>query len=321
MRARFLLVLVGALLAPRVAAAAPESNGVTLFKEAKALLAQGRFELACQRFAESNRAEPSVGALLNIADCQERQGKLVAAHASCLAAHDLAVRKSDPDRATFAENRAKELDARTARLYLELPEPNAKDLLVTLDDAPIRDNGRSGPVPIDPGVHHLQATAAGRSIVAREVSVSASEREVRVKMPPFAEPAPSAGRPALSDVSEPRPAPEAEPRANLALPSFLIAGGLVAGGLVTGAFAITRWDGFLEQCPDRKCATQAVKDAASSDHDAASFFATTSTVLCAGGIAFAALGAYFHYFHDDRHARIVPAVGPRTAGAQLDYSF
>ena len=315
------LVLVGALLAPasRRAGNRRAEQWRHALQEAKALLAQGRFELACQRFAEqsASRSHPS-------ARSQHRRlpgaaGQARAAHASCLAAHDLAVRSPTPIAPPSPRTARRSSTFRIGAFYLELPEPNAKDLLVTLDDAP---SGTTGGAVPSRSIRACIICRRPRLALDRRarVSVSASEREVRVKMPPFAEPAPSAGRPALSDVSEPRPAPEAEPRANLALPRRSSSRAVSSRAVSSRARSRSRgWDGFLEQCPDRKCATQAVKDAASSDHDAASFFATTSTVLCAGGIAFAALGAYFHYFHDDRHARIVPAVGLRTAGAQLDF--
>lgn len=329
--ARSTLLVVAAILFAPVAVAAPqepgsrpgptatqESNGVALFKEAKALLSQGRFELACQRFAESYKAEPSVGALLNIADCQERAGKLVAARSSYVEAHALAMKKSDPDRALFADNRAKELDARVPRLRIELPEPNARGLVVTIDGVPVPDNGQKEPVLLDPGAHRLQASAEGRALVSREVSIPASEHEVYVAMPPFESASFASSEPPAAD--ETFSAHDRGSRIDLAFPSFVAGGGLIAGGLIVGAVAIVRWNDFLDQCPDRKCADERTRFEARPAHDSAQLFATTSTVLVVSGVALVGLGFFFH-LRDDRSAVIVPAAGPRTAGAQLVGSF
>ena len=50
-----------------------------LFRRAKDALAAGNVDGACASFAESQRLDPAAGTLLNLADCEEKQGKLATA--------------------------------------------------------------------------------------------------------------------------------------------------------------------------------------------------------------------------------------------------
>src|SRR5262249_28728261 len=47
-----------------------------LFKEGRAMMARGDISLACPKFEESHRLDPSGGTILNLALCHEQQGLL-----------------------------------------------------------------------------------------------------------------------------------------------------------------------------------------------------------------------------------------------------
>ena len=50
-----------------------------LFLKGKELLASGSVDEACSLFSESLRIDPATGTLMNLADCEERQGKFASA--------------------------------------------------------------------------------------------------------------------------------------------------------------------------------------------------------------------------------------------------
>src|SRR5512145_1428615 len=50
-----------------------------LFQEGRKAVAASDYATACPKFAESYRLEPAVGTLLNIGDCNKRQGRIATA--------------------------------------------------------------------------------------------------------------------------------------------------------------------------------------------------------------------------------------------------
>jgi tetratricopeptide (TPR) repeat protein len=50
-----------------------------LFNDARAAMAVKKFDVACEKFRESNRLDPAVGTLFNLANCEAQRGQLVTA--------------------------------------------------------------------------------------------------------------------------------------------------------------------------------------------------------------------------------------------------
>src|SRR4051794_10726019 len=59
------------------------SSGIAegLFRQAQKLLGEGKIHEACDAFAASQKAEPAVGTLLNLAACHEKEGRTATAWA------------------------------------------------------------------------------------------------------------------------------------------------------------------------------------------------------------------------------------------------
>jgi outer membrane protein assembly factor BamD (BamD/ComL family) len=69
MRLPVLVVTVLALLAGTAAAQKDKERADALFKQGKKLMADRRYNEACQAFEESFKLDPGIGAELNVAKC------------------------------------------------------------------------------------------------------------------------------------------------------------------------------------------------------------------------------------------------------------
>src|SRR4051812_18986266 len=102
------LAVAVALSWPFAALAQTEHDQVTaeaLFQDGRRLMGAGQYEAACRKFAASQRLDPGVGTMLNLADCHEQLGLTATAWAEY---HDIvaaARAAGSKDRAETAERR------------------------------------------------------------------------------------------------------------------------------------------------------------------------------------------------------------------------
>src|SRR5258706_88865 len=86
-RPQSLLVTVGLYLggmaiagtAQAQATSAEKTAAETLFGEGKRLMDEGKFSDACPKFADSQKLDPGVGTLLNLARCYQKNGQAATA--------------------------------------------------------------------------------------------------------------------------------------------------------------------------------------------------------------------------------------------------
>jgi hypothetical protein len=157
--------------------AAPAPSAATLFDEGLAALDRGELDEACAKLAESQRLEPRVGTLLNLADCEERRGRLVAAADDWLAARELANRSADP-RAAEAKRRSEALERRIPKLAIRLGADVPSDANVTRargTEAPVEMPIGARPVRLDPGAYRIVVSALGHQDRAYEVELGAGD--------------------------------------------------------------------------------------------------------------------------------------------------
>ena len=114
LRTPLALVIAASLLlsAGTVAAQTGPSDKATaeaLFDEARALLKDGKPELACPKLAESQRIDPGIGTLLYLASCYEKTGKLASAWVTFREAAVAASRAGQTEREKVATTRAEAL--------------------------------------------------------------------------------------------------------------------------------------------------------------------------------------------------------------------
>jgi hypothetical protein len=244
------------LLCFATGAEAEESVGVTaaeaLFEEGRAALAQGELDLACERFRASERLDPAIGTRLNLADCEERRGRLATAW-SLFRNAALELPPTD-DRLPIARQRAEELAFRVPRLKLELAPGAPSGTSAAIDDAEFGSGSFGVPLPMDPGHYVIAVRAPGRE--TRHVGVDLVPGKVStVIIEPG--PAPSAALPPATEESA--SAPGRNPLLYV-LASLGVAG--VATGTITGVMTLEKKSVAEDNCDDElKLCNEKGKDA------------------------------------------------------------
>jgi hypothetical protein len=164
-RRRVAFICVGALLfvsAP--AAAADTAAAQTLFDEAKKLVAEDNYAAACVKFEESQKLDPGMGTLFNLADCFEHVGKTASAWGAFLDVAAQASAQNQKERADVASSRAQALAPKLARLTINVTvggtSPSA--IRVQRDSVDVGPGQWGSNVPIDPGEHTITALAPGK---------------------------------------------------------------------------------------------------------------------------------------------------------------
>jgi hypothetical protein len=206
------LVAAGAALvaAPRSLRAGPSAEAEELFQEGRRLLAAGRRDEGCAKFAESYRVAPSPGALIYLGDCHAHEGKLATAWANYLAAAHLYRHPGNQAERDDCLGLAAELAPRLPRLTVRVAGA-VPGLVVKRDGRAVDAAQLDVALPVDPGVYVITAEARGRRPFYAAVLVKAPASGTTVVVPVLAlqptptptlmpKPKPAAGRPALGYV-------------------------------------------------------------------------------------------------------------------------
>lgn len=176
-----------------------------LFRDGRARMLEGRFDEACPMLEESQRLDPSVGTLLNLAACHERQGKIGSAWVEYQKALIASRADGQAERVRLAEERTSALEPRVPWLRVVA---SADAGAVSLDGVPLPAETIDRELPVDPGVHVVRADAQGAPSFEEHVDLREGERRTVVVR--FASSAP-AGTSAERIIVEPRGAPAADP--------------------------------------------------------------------------------------------------------------
>lgn len=282
------IVATGASLAPRaLAQGADAAAAEVLFREGREAADAGDFRTACQKFHESHRLDPAPGTMLNIADCEERQGKL----ATAWTFYRAVVQKIPPsdERNALARARAEQLEPRLPRLMLELAPSAPPGSRVRRDGVELKAASLSTELPVDPGPHVIEVTAPGRAKRLYEVSLREGERVRRVVEP---------GAPNAEAAPETPGAEQASGSGNRTLGWVLGSVGVagLAVGAVTGMMVLDKKSTVDENCDADKRCNQTGADAAESGRTLGTVSGVSFVV---GGLALAA-GAYFVLSSDEQ---------------------
>lgn len=249
----------------RVSSALAEAR----FQEGRDLFKQERFTEACAKFEESQKLEPKLGTLLRLALCHKKIGKSATAWAEFMAAAAIASREEQEEREELARKEIETLSKVLAHVIIKVSTP-APGLIVTLDDSPVDAAYLNKPLPIDPGTHHIAATAHDKKKWSTVFEIPSTKAEIPVEIPvlesliPTQPPPPGPPQTGLSPAGVLMPAPvvpapklatQPSDRTGITL-AYVGFGGGAAGllvGAIMGSMALGQAGPLLEACPRNKC--------------------------------------------------------------------
>jgi len=258
---------------PAPPSAADLAAAERLFEEARTLLAAGSYTEACTKFAASQKIDPAVGTLLNLADCYERNGQTASAWATYRQAETAAEREGQKPRVEFAASNAARLEPKLGKLVVVVPPAaRVRGLVVESDDHPLPPGAWGAAIPNDPGQHVIRAHADGRDAWSTTVSVEARKvREISVPVLKL--------RPVVADPRFARGAPRWQRPLGVAVGAL----GLVAIGFGS-VYGVRAFSGYEEadtqHCTAIDCDAIGVRGIDSAQTDA-----LVSTVLIGVGAA------------------------------------
>jgi hypothetical protein len=325
MRARtsFGWLVLPALLCASHAVHAGSAEAEAAFRDGRKAVQAGDWATACARFAESERLEPAPGTLLNLADCEEHQGKLVSAHEHFGVAASGFPRGDT--RRSLALAREVQIDKRIVRLTLRLAPSAPPDAVVRQGEATIPASALGSPMLVDPGPVTLVVVAPGRADRPYTLRLHDGDQveqtlEAGDVAPAAASGGVAAGAPAAPppDVAPVPAQPSGHGQRTL---GFVLGGVGVAGlatGAVTGLLALDRASTVKAHCPGLACDPQGLSAASQGQ-----WLASTSTIAFIAGGVLVAAGAYFVFFGGPRSSGVAlaPAIGPQSGGAVLQGAF
>jgi hypothetical protein len=170
MPAPFLLRTSAACLAAAVMLVSPPARAQSidemraradaLFREGQQLLVAGQIAAACEKLEESQRIDPKIGRLLNLAYCHEKEGRVASAWREYDQAAAMAIQLGQAEREKFAREQASALARRLAFLRLNLEaQPDGTE--VSIDGKPVPREQWTTSFAVDPGPHTIAVRAPG----------------------------------------------------------------------------------------------------------------------------------------------------------------
>lgn len=147
-----------------------------LFESGHEAMSKGDYDTACARFAESNRLDPAVGAVLNLAVCEEKRGRLATAWQ--LYKRVMSDLPAGDDRYPIALRRASALRPRVPLLTLKLSGDAPKQTTVKYGEVMLGQASFNVPLPFDPGDHTLLVGAPEREVRTYQFGLVEGEKKV-----------------------------------------------------------------------------------------------------------------------------------------------
>jgi hypothetical protein len=246
-----------------------------------ALKQQGKCDEAVPHFLESVRLDRQPKALLNLADCEEKLGKLATAQAHFVEARDLAKAQGNDQLKGVAEQHLQALEKRMPKLVVRVAKDAPGNTIVLRDGVELGRVSLNVPLPTDPGRHTVvvrvdnierkyDVTLTEAETKEIEVSPKGGETTAPTNPPRDSSSSTSIGRPSSDSASpstEPkrdRPTDDAQ-AGSTGVPALRI-GGFALGGLGVAGIVVGAISGFNARsksseaegvCPTTGCGSEA----------------------------------------------------------------
>jgi hypothetical protein len=296
------------------------------FVEGMQLMGKKRYAEACEKFARSQELDPGMGTQYRLAECYEKLGRLASAYEQFMAVADAAKASGKADREAVARKRAAALEARVAKLTIEIAPAVAAlaGVEVRRDGASVDRKLWGTPIPVDPGDHIVTVNAPRKKPWEGKVwAEGTSKLLVSVA--------------ALEDVAPP-PVPKPAPRS---LVPAIVLGAVGGVGLIVGATFVGLRAGKVsdaealrdEIVADRGNCVGGGTSAFAADCSALSLatssgdtFGTVSLVgFIAGGAALAGMATYLLLpapaASPEARLRVSPVIGAGGGGLSVRGTF
>lgn len=261
-----------------------------LFRKGRASLVQGDYAHACELLAESDRIEPSPGAKLNLAFCEEQRG--FTRRAWYLYEEVVAQLSAGDERRGIAEQHTKELASKLAFVRLQLPVAGVQPARVRCDGVELSAAVSQAPLALEPGRHVFEVIAPGRSVWSTTRTYEAGRREALELRLGFPQ----------------------QPRTRQSRPDTLRTVGwamlgssasLLVIGAVSGAMAFDAKQTMARECNVAGCSEAGLRAASRGDASA-----TISNVIFAAALTTAAISAIFLLTNTGRPRAATAASAP-----------
>ncbi len=297
----------------------------SLFREAKALFDAGEIAEACAAWEASERMDPSLGTLTNIANCREKNGDLATAWEAYVALErrtaGIGKYQSLND---LGKRKAAELEPRLSYLTINVPDEVRVEGLEVYRAGKLIDPGAwNRALPIDGGQHTITGRAPGHEPWSTTVTVGREGDKKAVEVPRFKairDPKGGGGKTVIIDRSTPS---TFTPRRKIAAG---VAGGAVAAiavGVVFGLSSARSTDKASSLCPDINCDRFEEANALNKKSRDQALYANIGFGV--GGAAVAGAVVLWIIGKPEKAERSAPTVtthiGARQVGASVTFRF
>lgn len=232
------------------------------------------YPAACEKFELSQKLDPKLGTLLNLALCHEKIGRFSLASTEFHDARSIAVSENHPDRIEFADRHLAVIEPHLGSLKLRFEGAVPEGVRITLDGTAINPASVASTLGVDGGRHQVQVTLAEHQ--PYEGSVECAEGKPCELVIPKLVRLSSSAPPTLPPVAD-----RSSHGARIAGAVLLGVGfaSLAVGG-VTGALALGSRARAEDLCAASRCAE------GQAENDRGMAFAWTSNVtLVVGAVA------------------------------------
>ncbi|MGD0678203.1 MAG: hypothetical protein ABSC94_22560 [Polyangiaceae bacterium] len=160
------------------------ASAEALFDEGKRLMAAGDYGQACPKLVASLRLDVGIGAMLYLAECYFHSGQTASAWAQFREAAALAASRRDA-REELARERARRLEAHLSKLVVDVSDSNGPNVVVRRDGQVLDRAAWATQVPVDPGVHLVEASAPGKSPFRATIVIESDGSTSTLVVPPL----------------------------------------------------------------------------------------------------------------------------------------